>query len=72
MGDTVAIAGYEVSDNTGESVTVTVWLTLPDSRIVKLETPNFKATAPGRYTIIYYALDAAGNPAYASYEVVAT
>lgn len=72
VGDTVAIAGYEVSDNTGESVTVTVWLTLPDSRIVKLETPNFKATAPGRYTIIYYALDAAGNPAYASYEVVAT
>lgn len=69
VGDTVKIASATVTDDRSENLTVSVYLTLPDGRVMRLDGTAFVANQKGRFIVTYYATDEEGNVALESYAV---
>lgn len=69
LGDVVSIAEVELSDNISAEVGYYVYLKLPGGNIVRITENKFLANTKGKYSVIYYAYDEAGNVAVASYDI---
>ena len=68
-GETVAVAGVEVSDNITAECTVITYVYDPEGIRVEVTDGIFEATQSGVYSVRYMAFDEDGNYAFASYEV---
>lgn len=70
VGSSVAIAGYGAKDNVSDSenIKVKVFIRSPlfDYEMLKDGITSFTPTVAGKYTVVYYAYDEAGN--YSTYE----
>lgn len=62
-GSSVAVPSATATDNCDGEVTVYVFVTNPDHKIVRVTGSSFTADKTGKWTITYYALDAYGNTA---------
>ena len=70
-GETVAIAGVEVTDNITENCTVVYYVFDPEGVNMAVADGSFEAAIPGIYTVRYMAWDDDGNYAFISYKVTA-
>lgn len=70
VGDTVEIAGTEVTDNFTQACTVVAYVFNPECANVPVTDGKFEAAMAGVYTVRYMAFDENGNYAFASYEIV--
>ena len=68
-GDTIKVAGVEVTDNITEECTVVAYVFNPKGESVKTTDGNFEATMSGVYTVRYMAFDESGNCAFAFYKI---
>lgn len=68
-GDTVTLAGTEVTDNLTEECTVVAYVFNPEGANVAITDGEFEAAMSGVYTVRYMAFDEDGNYAFASYEI---
>lgn len=68
-GESVALAGTEVTDNLTAECTVVAYVFSPEGANVKVTDGKFEATIAGVYSVRYMAFDADGNVAFASYEI---
>lgn len=68
-GDTVALAGTEVTDNLTEECTVVAYVFDPEGANVAITDGKFEAAMSGVYKVRYMAFDEDGNYAFASYEI---
>lgn len=68
-GDTVKVAGADVTDNISEECTVEAYVFNPKGESVKTTEGEFKATMSGVYTVRYIAFDESGNCAFAFYKI---
>lgn len=69
LGETVALAGTDVTDNITKECTVVAYVFDPKGANVKTTDGKFEATAAGVYTVRYMAFDEDGNYAFAFYEI---
>lgn len=69
IGETVALAGTQVTDNFTEECTVAVYVFGPENTCVEVTDGKFAASAAGVYSVRYMAFDEEGNYAFASYEI---
>lgn len=68
-GETVAIAGTEVTDNLTEECTVVAYVFNPEGANVTVTDGKFEASMSGVYTVRYMAFDEDGNYAFAFYDI---
>lgn len=68
-GESVTLAGTEVTDNLTAECTVVAYVFDPEGANVKVTDGKFEATMAGVYDVRYMAFDADGNVAFASYEI---
>ena len=68
-GETVEVAGTEVTDNISENCTVVAYVFNPEGANVKTTDGKFEATMSGVYTVRYMAFDESGNYAFAFYKI---
>ena len=68
-GETVALAGTEVTDNLTAECTVVAYVFGPEGSNIKVTDGKFEAAVSGVYTVRYMAFDEDGNYAFASYEI---
>jgi hypothetical protein len=68
-GETVELAGTEVTDNISENCTVLAYVFNPEGANVKTTDGKFEATMSGVYTVRYMAFDESGNYAFAFYKI---
>lgn len=69
VGETVELAGTEVTDNLTEECTVVVYVFGPEGANVKVTDGKFEAAVSGVYSVRYMAFDADGNYAFAFYDI---
>lgn len=69
VGETVKIASATVTDDFSKDLVASVYLTLPDGRVIKMDGTAFVADRKGRFLVTYYVTDEAGNAAMESYAV---
>lgn len=69
LGETVALAGTEVTDNLTKECTVAAYVFDPEGEYVTTADGKFEATMSGVYTVRYMAFDEDGNYAFAFYEI---
>ncbi len=68
-GETVTLAGTEVTDNITEECTVVAYVFDPEGANITVTDGKFEAAVAGVYTVRYMAFDEDGNYAFASYEI---
>ncbi|PWM75292.1 MAG: hypothetical protein DBX59_02365 [Bacillota bacterium] len=72
VGEIIPISAATVSDNCDETPSVVVYVICPDGRMVELadDVTMIKAQTAGRYSVLYSAVDAAGNLTAESYDII--
>lgn len=69
LGDTVELAGTEVTDNITQECTVFAYVFNPEGTSVKVMDGKFEAAMSGTYSVRYMAFDENGNCAFTFYEI---
>lgn len=70
-GETVKIAGTEITDNLTDACTVVYYVFDPEGVNMAVTDGTFEAAVPGVYTVKYMAWDDDGNYSFISYKVTA-
>lgn len=68
-GETVSIAGTQVTDNLTKNCTVVAYVFNPEGANIKVTGGTFVASMSGVYTVRYMAFDEDGNYAFVFYEI---
>ena len=69
-GDAVEVWGATATNALGEEMEVFVYVYKPDGKFIQVQDGCFRAAVAGRYTVFYQAVDANGNSAIESYQIV--
>ena len=72
VGDKITIPTATVSDNLTQVCTLKVYIFNQNGQLLELkaEDKGFTPTAAGTYTVVYYAVDEAGNFAMQRFTIV--
>ena len=69
-GDAVEVWEATAINALGEEMEVFVYVYKPDGKLMQVQNGSFRAAVAGNYTVFYQAVDADGNSAITSYQIV--